>query len=133
MPNCLANGSVKGSLPDPCLEMAECPAPTAFTVQCRAVRPRPDQSESLCGIAVPTLVLCGQESRLGPVDRHDFMHEVISGSRLVIVPGAGHLPALEQPARKIEASREWLRAQFRGTSAQSRTCPKLPAPDEDRE
>ena len=110
MQNCLANGSVKGSLTDPCLEMAECPAPRAFTAQCRAVRSRPDQSESLCGIAVPTLVLYGQENRLGPVDRHDFMHEVISGSRLVIVPGAGHLPTLEQPARKIEALREWLRA-----------------------
>ena len=110
MPNCLANGSVKGSLLNPCLEMAESPAPAAFTAKCRAVRSRPDQSETLCGIAVPTLVSCGQENRLGPVGRHDFMHEGISGSRLVIVPGAGHLPTLEQPARKIEALREWLKA-----------------------
>lgn len=133
MPDNLAKRSVNGSLLDLCLEMAEFPAPEAFTAQFRAVRSRPNQSESLCGIAVPTLVLCGQENRLGTVDRHDFMHDVISGSRLVIVPGAGHMPTLEQPARTIDALREWLRAWFRGTSAQFRTCPKLPAPDEDRE
>ena len=110
MPNYLADGSVKGPIPKLCLEMAEALGPEVFAEQFRAVQSRPDQSEMLRGIAVPALVLCGQEDRLCPVDRHEFMHDVIHGSRLVVIPDAGHLPTLEQPAKTNEALREWLRA-----------------------
>ncbi|MYA88399.1 MAG: alpha/beta fold hydrolase [Boseongicola sp. SB0662_bin_57] len=110
MPNYLADGSAKGPLLNLCLAMAEDLGPEVFAEQFRAVQSRPDQSASLRGIAVPTLVLCGQEDRLCPVDRHEFMHDAIPGSMLIIVPGAGHLPTLEQPARTNEALGEWLRA-----------------------
>lgn len=110
MPNYFADGSVKGTLPNLCLEMAEALGPEVFTEQFRAVQSRPDQSETLHGIAVPALVLCGQKDRLCPVDRHEFMHDVIPGSRLVLVPDAGHLPTLEQPVQTSEALKEWLRA-----------------------
>lgn len=93
-----------------CLEMAEDLGSEAFAEQFRAVQSRPDQGETLHGIAVPALVLCGQQDRLRSVDRHEFMHDVIRGSRLVIVPGAGHLPTVERPMRTHEALREWLRA-----------------------
>ena len=110
MPHYLAAGSARGPLLNLCLEMAEALGADVFTEQFRAVQSRPDQSETLRGIAVPALVLCGQEDPLCPVQRHEFMHAMIPGSRLVIVSGAGHLPNLEQPARTNEALRAWMRA-----------------------
>lgn len=110
MPDYLADGSVTSPLLDLCLEMAEALGPEVFTEQFRAVQSRPDQGETLRGIAVPALVMCGQQDRLCPVDRHEFMHDAIPGSRLVVVPDAGHLPTLEQPKRTNEALRDWLRA-----------------------
>ena len=110
MPNYLADGTMTSPLLDLCLEMAEDLGPEVFAEQFRAVQSRPDQGETLRGIGVPALVLCGLQDRLCPVDRHEFMHDVIRGSRLVIVPGAGHLPTLEQPRRTNGALREWLRA-----------------------
>ena len=110
MPNYLADGSAEGPLLNLCLEMAEALGPEVFIAQFRAVQSRPDQGEALRGIAVPALVLCGQEDRLCPVDRHEFMHDAIPGSRLVIVPGAGHLPTLEQPVHTNKALRDWLGA-----------------------
>ena len=110
MPNYLADGSVTGPIPNLCLEMAEVLGSEVFAEQFRAVQSRPDQSETLRGITVPALVLCGQEDRLCPVDWHEFMHDVINGSRLVIVSDAGHLPTLEQPVQTNEALREWLRS-----------------------
>jgi pimeloyl-ACP methyl ester carboxylesterase len=51
----------------------------------------------LSAIAVPTLVICGEmdEPFLDPSRQ---MHEAISGSELVIIPGAGHGPQMETPA-----------------------------------
>jgi len=50
----------------------------------------------LGGIAVPTLVICGEkdEPLLEPSRQ---MHEAIPESELVIIPGAGHGPQMETP------------------------------------
>jgi pimeloyl-ACP methyl ester carboxylesterase len=49
-------------------------------------------------IALPTLILCGETDRMTPVKFSQFLHEQIAGSELVVVPGAGHMLMLEQPA-----------------------------------
>jgi pimeloyl-ACP methyl ester carboxylesterase len=38
----------------------------------------------------------GEDDRLCPRDRHDLLHALLKHSRLAIIPGAGHLPTLEQ-------------------------------------
>ena len=38
-----------------------------------------------------------------PVKFSQFLHERIAGSQLVVVPGAGHMVMLEQPAAAAEA------------------------------
>ena len=49
-------------------------------------------------IALPTLILCGDADRMTPVKYSQYLHMQIAGSQLVIVPGAGHMVMLEQPA-----------------------------------
>ena len=57
-------------------------------------------------IEVPTLVLAGQEDGALPACR--FIHEKIEGSQLVVIPGAGHLSNLDQPAAFNRAVLEFL-------------------------
>ena len=107
-PNYLADGPAKGDILDLCMQMANALGPEVFERQSRAIQTRPDQSDTLRSVTVPALVLCGQEDRLCPVERHELMHDLIPESELVVIPGAGHLPTLEQPNRTNEALQSWL-------------------------
>lgn len=62
-----------------------------------AMMNRPDSTPLLGGIRVPTLIVCGEEDTLTPPSDSQAMHHAIAGSRLVLVPGAGHLSSLEAP------------------------------------
>jgi pimeloyl-ACP methyl ester carboxylesterase len=93
---------------DLCMEMAVKLGAEVFVRQSRALRMRRDQQETLRTVDVPTLVLCGEDDRLCPVERHELMHRLISGSELKIIHRAGHLPTLEQPDRVSEALSNWL-------------------------
>ena len=57
---------------------------------------------------IPTLVLVGQADGLTPPEQARAMAELIPGSRLAIIPGAGHLPSVEQPAATTQSLREFL-------------------------
>ena len=60
---------------------------------------RLDATTVLEGLRVPTLVVVGEDDVLTPVEESRRMAAVIPGARLEIIPGAGHLSNLEQPAR----------------------------------
>jgi pimeloyl-ACP methyl ester carboxylesterase len=63
-------------------------------------------SLQLEGIKTPTLVLAGrQDPALSPCR---FIHEKIADSKLVIIPGAGHLSNLDQPEAFNQAVMEFL-------------------------
>jgi pimeloyl-ACP methyl ester carboxylesterase len=62
-----------------------------------------DRRAEVGRIMTPTLILCGDADRLTPVKFSQFLHERIAGSQLVVVPGAGHMVMLEQPAAAAEA------------------------------
>lgn len=79
------------------LAMAESIGRAGFLRQQRAIIGRPDFHPVLPTIKVPTLVLCGEEDQITPPELHRQMAAGISGSNLVIVPGAGHLSPLEAP------------------------------------
>lgn len=71
---------------------------------------RADSRPTLATIRCPTLVLVGERDGLTPPER---AHEIAAGireSRLVIVPGSGHMSAAEQPRSVTEALLELLRA-----------------------
>jgi 3-oxoadipate enol-lactonase len=62
-----------------------------------AMRDRDDSTALLPAIAVPTLVLVGDLDRLTPPDGAHRMAAAIPGARVVVIPGAGHLPPVEAP------------------------------------
>ena len=107
-PNYLADGPRRGAILDICMAMAEALGPEVFLRQSRALMTRADRQEVLRGVDVPTLILCGREDALCPVHRHELMHELVAGSRLLVIEGAGHLPTLEQPGAVTDALRDWL-------------------------
>ena len=107
-PHYLAKGPDRHGILDLCMDMALALGPDAFVRQSRALRDRPDQTETLRGFDGPALVLCGREDRLCPPARHELMHGLMPQSELVVIDGAGHLPALERPRQTAAALRRWL-------------------------
>jgi pimeloyl-ACP methyl ester carboxylesterase len=57
---------------------------------------------------VPVLVVWGREDAWIPVDRAHRLAELIPGSRLELVDGAGHLIQLDRPAELATILRRWL-------------------------
>lgn len=62
-----------------------------------AMRDRPDSTPLLPGIAVPTLIVHGEEDQVIPKSEAEAMAAAIPGSQLHLIPQAGHVPNLEQP------------------------------------
>jgi pimeloyl-ACP methyl ester carboxylesterase len=80
----------------------------AFARQAEAVRTRVDSRPSLAAIAVPTLVLVGEQDQLAPPALAREMATAIPQAQLVIVPECGHGLTLEQPQAVNDALKEWL-------------------------
>ena len=72
-------------------------SPDAYRVGARAVW-LADQRERLDAIAVPTLVIVGDQDRVTPPMLSRDVSNRIAGSQLVEIHGAGHLSNIEQPA-----------------------------------
>jgi len=107
-PNYLTNSALKDDILDLCMTMALDLGPEAFLTQSEALATRPDQQDNLKLVNVPSLILCGKEDRLCPLDRHVLLAQLIPGARLEVIDGAGHLPTLEQPEATTTALRIWL-------------------------
>jgi 3-oxoadipate enol-lactonase len=65
----------------------------------KAIFRREDFRSELSRIHTPTLVLCGAEDRATPPEHSREIAEGIAGAELVSIEGAGHLSALEEPAK----------------------------------
>jgi pimeloyl-ACP methyl ester carboxylesterase len=84
--------------------------PEIYEAQMLALLGRPDAKPLLPGIGCPTLLLTGREDGWSPAARHEEMAAAIPNSRVVIVPDAGHMAPMEQPAAVAAAMREWLKS-----------------------
>jgi 3-oxoadipate enol-lactonase len=62
----------------------------------RAMAARPDSSELLSTIDVPTLIVVGEEDTITPVADAERMASKIRGARLVKIPNAAHMSNYEQ-------------------------------------
>ncbi len=62
-----------------------------------------DRRADVGRITTPVLILCGDADRMTPVKYSQFLHEQIAGSQLTVIPGAGHMVMLEQPAAVAQA------------------------------
>jgi 3-oxoadipate enol-lactonase len=74
-----------------------------------AMRDRAGSESLLPTLAdLATLVVVGEADSLTPPDQARAMAQAIPGARLAIIPGAGHLPLVEQPAATTRLLQEFL-------------------------
>lgn len=64
--------------------------------------------QALARISAPTLILCGAEDRMTPVRFAESLRDQIKGARIEVIPDAGHMMMLEQPALAAEALHRFL-------------------------
>lgn len=64
----------------------------------RAMAARPDRSDVLRAFRGPVAVVVGDEDTVTPVEAAEHLVATAEGARLVVVPQAGHLSSVEQPA-----------------------------------
>jgi pimeloyl-ACP methyl ester carboxylesterase len=67
----------------------------------RQVRADP-MEERVRGLATPALIVWGDHDRVLDPRSAEVLHQLLPASRVVIMPGLGHLPMFEQPKRSAE-------------------------------
>ena len=106
----LTSPTTKNSKPDVVARVKtvmDNPAP-GFIGALETMKQRPDSSADLAGIGVPTLIVVGEEDPLTPPAVGESMQQQISGSEMVVVPGAGHFSNLESPEEFNQALDDFL-------------------------
>lgn len=71
--------------------------PSAIVAGLQAMKARPDSHDVLAALTCPATIICGDEDTITPVADSEAMHRTIPGSKLVVLPRAGHLSNLEAP------------------------------------
>lgn len=88
---------------------------------------RPDYRPVLPQIAVPTLVLVGDQDALAPVEAATATAAAIPDAELVTVPDCGHLSTLEAPVAVTAALQRWLdRVRRHADTPRPATEPPIP-------
>jgi len=72
-----------------------------------ALMRRPDSTSDLSRLDAPTVVVVGDEDELTPPSDAEALHRAIRGSRLAVIPRAGHLSNLEAPDAFSTTIHEW--------------------------
>ncbi len=74
----------------------------------RGMADRPDSVETLKTINVPTLLVTGDEDPLTGAKEAELMRQHIPGSRMQVIPKAGHYSPWEQPDQFARMLRQFL-------------------------
>lgn len=74
----------------------------------RALNRRPSVLDRLREVDVPALVLVGEEDRAQPPEGSRKIAQALRRATLEVVPGAGHLSAVERPERVLAAIERFL-------------------------
>lgn len=99
----------EAALVDVIRDMAERTGVEAYVRQQTAIIVRPDYRPHLKDIACPTLVLCGRQDGLTPLEDSELMARSIPGAKLVVVEECGHMSTMERPKEVNAALRAWLK------------------------
>jgi 3-oxoadipate enol-lactonase len=98
-----------------CPEIVECVRATGskqskegIIAALAALRDRSDSTADLASIEVPTLVIVGEEDTVTPLALSEAMVKALPNATLEVIPKAGHLSNVEQPAAFTAAVRKWL-------------------------
>jgi pimeloyl-ACP methyl ester carboxylesterase len=76
------------------------------------MRDRPDSSDVLASLYVPSLVIAGEEDGVVPLDVARAMVDALPKGRLAVIPLSGHTPNVERPIPTAEAILAFLRENF---------------------
>jgi 3-oxoadipate enol-lactonase len=77
--------------------------PAGIAAAQRGMAARPDMRDLLPKIAVPTLVIAGEDDAIIPAKEMESMAAAIPGAKFVAIPGAGHMTTMENPAAVNQA------------------------------
>lgn len=69
---------------------------------------RRDHSDVLSSIDFPTLIIVGKEDHFTPISTAEYMHHRISGSKMAVIEGSGHIPNMEQSEKFNEVLVDFL-------------------------
>ncbi len=67
-----------------------------------------DTKKRLAEIAIPTLIVAGENDKMTPAALGEELAQGIANSELALVPHAGHMMLLEQPKRTADLIDKWL-------------------------
>lgn len=70
---------------------------------------KPDHTDILSTIDVPTLIICGEEDIFTPCEYSTYLHEHIPNSELLILKDAAHINPLDQPEKFCQVVLDFLR------------------------
>ena len=78
-------------------QIIEANPPRGITDALAGLAARADSTPTRREIRVPTLVVVGEEDTITPITEAEALHHGITGSRMAVIPRAGHLSSLENP------------------------------------
>ncbi len=79
-----------------------------FAAQIEALLARPDASDVLRTLAVPTLLQCGAQDSWSPPAQHADMQALVPHAVLDVIAHAGHMAPMERPADVAASLARWL-------------------------
>jgi pimeloyl-ACP methyl ester carboxylesterase len=83
---------------EPLRAVMENTTPRGLAGALRGMAIRPDRSDDLPGIAVPTLVLVGEHDLITPPAEAKALASAIPKSQLEVIPESGHMAPYENPS-----------------------------------
>jgi pimeloyl-ACP methyl ester carboxylesterase len=90
------------------IDMAVRVGPEIFIRQQRAIMERINQVPNLTKISCPTVVVCGEQDQITPLECSEEMVANISESELLIVSNCGHMSTMEKPDKVATIMHHWL-------------------------
>ena len=96
-------------------------SPDGVGTAIRAMKFRADSTDLLAGIAVPTIVACGEEDVITQPAECEALGRAIPGARFALIAGAGHLSNVENPQAFTAALSSLVNAQPTSIPHESRT------------
>lgn len=91
-------------------EMANAVGKDAFLRQQKAIMGRPDSRPGLSSISCDTLVICGRQDVLTPLELSEEICSLVPGARLSVIEDCGHLSTMERPGAVNAELLAWLSA-----------------------
>jgi pimeloyl-ACP methyl ester carboxylesterase len=104
IPDHAKDASIAGSLRE---TMESCP-PRTIEFALAAMRERVDQTDFLPSLALPTLIIVGDQDVITPLSAAETMNRAIARSTLKVISHAGHLSPLDNAGEVDRAMRDFV-------------------------